>query len=168
MKRYLLISALNLICLSASADMVTDWNSLALDTIRAGKTPPPVAARNLAILHAAIFDACNGIGQNYQPYFVTDKPAGVASKEAAIAAAAREVLDRLFPAQQTKFEAAYNSHLAEIPDGRSKSAGISWGESVAAAILQWREHDGSDEVVDYTPGSGPGVWIPTPPGFLPA
>jgi membrane-associated phospholipid phosphatase len=168
MKRKLLIPALSLICISAGADSVTDWNSIALDAIRVNKTPPPVAARNLAILHTAIFDACNGIGQNYQPYFVTDKPAGVASKEAAITAAAREVLDSLFPTQQTNFEAAYRNRLAEIPGGRSKSAGISWGESVAAAILQWRAHDGSDETVGYTPGSGPGVWIPTPPGFLPA
>jgi hypothetical protein len=131
MKRYLLISALNLICLSASADLVTDWNSIALDAIRAGKTPPPVAARNLAILHAAIFDACNGISRNYQPYFVTGKPAGVASKEAAITAAAREVLDSLFPAQRTNFEAACRNRLAELPGGRSKRAGISWGERVA-------------------------------------
>ena len=168
MKRHLLILTLNALCLAARADLVTDWNSLALGAIRADKTPPPLAARNLAILHVAIFDACNGIGQNCQPYFVTNKVAGVASKTAAIAAAAHEVLTSLFPAQQTSFNAAYSNSLAQISDGQSKSAGVSWGESVAATILKWRSSDGADAVVDYTPGSGPGAWIPTPPAFLPA
>jgi membrane-associated phospholipid phosphatase len=155
----------------ARADVVTDWNSAALDAIRVNKTPPPMAARNLAILHASIFDACNGIGQNFQPYFVADKPAGVASKETAIAAAAHQVLLNLFPAQQAGFDAAYNNSLAKISTkstDESKKTGIAWGEFVAAEILSWRSHDGSDAVVDYTPGSGPGVWIPTPPAFLPA
>jgi len=65
--------------------MITEWNSIALDAIKADKTPPPSAARCLAMMHVAMFDACNGIGRNYEPYFVTEKPAGVASKETAIA-----------------------------------------------------------------------------------
>ena len=42
-------------------DVVTDWNDAALDAIRAGRTAPPIASRSLAILHAAIYDAVNGI-----------------------------------------------------------------------------------------------------------
>jgi membrane-associated phospholipid phosphatase len=164
----LTVFAFDIFCVSLQADPVTDWNSVALDAIRNNRTPPPMAARNLAILHVSIYDACNGIGQNCQPYFVAGKPAGVASKEAAIAAAAHEVLVNLYPAQQTNFDAAYGSELATIPDGESKNVGIAWGESVADSILAWRRHDGSDAVVDYTPGSGPGVWMPTPPAFLPA
>src|SRR5262245_22501123 len=38
------------------ADVVTDWNAAALDAIRVEVTPPPQASRNLAILHASIFD----------------------------------------------------------------------------------------------------------------
>src|SRR5262245_27261451 len=74
-------------CAAVNADVVIDWNSIALDAIKANRTSPPEAARYLAILHVAIFDACNGIGQNYEAYFVAGKPPGVASKEAAIAAA---------------------------------------------------------------------------------
>src|SRR5213079_2771300 len=32
----------------------------------------------------------------------------------------------------------------------------------------FRANDGRDAIVPYVPGSGPGVWIPTPPGFLAA
>src|SRR5258705_10015018 len=106
MKRHLLILTLNALCLAARADLVTDWNSLALGAIRANRTPPPLAARNLAILHVAIFDACNGIGQNCAPYFVTDKPAGIAAKEAAITAAAGRILVTLFPAQHAALDTA--------------------------------------------------------------
>jgi len=153
---------------SIKADVVTDWNSNALEAIRADRTPPPVAARNLAILHVAIFDACNSIGQNCEPYFISNKVAGVASKSAAISAAAHAALINLFPTQQAAFDVAYSNSLAQIPDGQAKSTGLLWGESVAATILQWRSNDGADAVVDYTPGSGPGVWVPTPPAFLPA
>src|SRR5260221_13098156 len=100
-----------------------------------------MAARYLAILHVAIFDACNGIGQNCEPYFVKTKPAGVASKEAAITAAARRVLVNLFPAQQAAFETAATAELAALDDGPAKSTGGTWGEQGAAAILQCPAND---------------------------
>ena len=40
--------------------------------------------------------------------------------------------------------------------------------TVASGILALRSADGSNAIVSYTPGIGPGVWQPTPPGFLPA
>ncbi len=154
--------------LATQADMVTEWNTVALNAIKTDRTSPPKASRVLAILHVSIYDACNGISQNCQPYYVTDKPAGVASKEAAIAAAARTVLVKLYPAQQATFDSAFASDLEGIADGPRKNVGISWGESVADAILQERSGDGSDMAVEYAPGSGAGVWVPTPPAFAPA
>ena len=41
------------------------------------------------------------------------------------------------------------------------------GGTVATDILAARAHDGSDAVGAPPGGSGPGVWIPTPPAFLP-
>ena len=69
--RVLLLTAL---CLSlpnefACADVVTDWNALALQAIQATNTPPPAAARVLAMTQLAIFDAVNAVDQTYQPYF---------------------------------------------------------------------------------------------------
>jgi membrane-associated phospholipid phosphatase len=163
-----LLPALGATCLVVRADMVTDWNWAALNAIKTERTTPPEASRALAILHVSIFDACNGISQNNQPYYVTNKPAGVASKEAAIAAAAHTVLVRLFPAQQDAFDMAYAESLGGVTDGPAASVGISWGEFVANAILQLRSEDGSDIAVEYTPGSGPGIWVPTPPALAPA
>jgi PAP2 superfamily len=151
----------------AHADVVTDWNSAALDAIRAGRTAPPIASRSLAILHVSIYDAVNGIARAHEPYLVQSAVAASASRQAAASAAAHEALVNLFPAAAASFDALHAAILAAIPDGLHKIAGIVWGEFVAGQILASRANDGSDAVVPPPGGSGPGVWIPTPPAFLP-
>src|SRR4029450_10105578 len=49
------------------ADVITDWNTAALNTIRASSTSPPIASRSLAILHISIYDAANGIARTNEP-----------------------------------------------------------------------------------------------------
>jgi len=164
------ISAINLafgVGSPATADVVTNWNNAALDAIRAGNTAPPIASRSLAILHVSIYDAVNGITRTHEEYLV---PSGVprsASEEAAASAAAHKALVNLFPANVSSFDTLYAAILATIPNSPHKTAGILWGEFVATQILAARANDGSDAIVQPPGGSGPGVWIPTPPGFLP-
>ena len=151
----------------ANADVVTDWNNAALDAIRAGHTAPPIASRSLAILHVSIYDAVNGIARTHEPYLVPSGVPASASREAAASAAAHEALVNLFPASESDFDALYAAILAGIPDSPHKTAGIVWGEFVANQILAARSNDGSNAIVPPPGGSGPGVWVPTPPGFLP-
>ena len=49
-----------------------------------------------------------------------------------------------------------------------RANGIAVGQQAAAAILVARAHDGRDGTVTYLPGSGPGVYVPTPSAFLAA
>jgi hypothetical protein len=149
------------------ADVVTDWNNAALDAIRAGNTAPPIASRSLAILHASIYDAVNGITRVYEPYLVQSAVSGSASREAAASAAAHDTLVSLFPAGASNFDALHVAILATIPNGPHKTAGIVWGQFVASQILAARANDGHDAVVPPPGGSGPGVWVPTPPAFAP-
>src|SRR5437899_1160412 len=151
----------------AHADVVTDWNTAALDAIRAGHTAPPIASRSLAILHVSIYDAVNGIARTHEPYLVPSAVPASASREAAASAAAHEALVSLLPAAASNFDALHAAILAGIPDGPQKVAGIVWGEFVASQILGARANDGSDAIVPPPGGSGPGVWVPTPPAFLP-
>jgi membrane-associated phospholipid phosphatase len=58
--------------------------------------------------------------------------------------------------------------LQGIQDGDAKTWGIDVGRAAAQVLLAVRAHDGSDRVVDYTPGTDPGDWQPTPPAYLPA
>jgi hypothetical protein len=146
---------------------VTDWNNDALGAIRDGNTAPPIASRSLAILHVSIYDAVNGIARTHEPYLVQSAVSASASREAAASAAAHEALVNLFPASISSFDALHAAILAGIPDGPQKTAGIVWGEFVANQILAERANDGSDAIVPPPGGSGPGVWVPTPPAFLP-
>src|SRR5213596_1042940 len=164
------IGAINLassIGIPANGDVVTDWNTAALNAIRADSTAPPIASRSLAVLHVSIYDAVNGIARTHEPYLVQSAVSASASREAAASAAAHDTLINLFPASASSFDALHAAILAAIPDGPQKTAGIVWGEFVANQILAARANDGSDAIVPPPGGSGPGVWVPTPPAFLP-
>jgi hypothetical protein len=60
-------AALLLLSGSLAADVVVDWNAIAVDA------PPPAVvgpahARILGYVHAAIYDAVNGIDRRHAPY----------------------------------------------------------------------------------------------------
>lgn len=148
-----------------SADIVLQWNNVLLDAIRAEQTAPPPASRNLAVMHVAIFDAVNSIDREFTPYLVKKVGPKGASVEAAAAEAAHDTLVALYPDRKATFDAALQDSLAAIPDGPAERKGIAVGRSVAQKVLQARRHDGANAVVPYTPGTDPGDWQPTPPGF---
>jgi len=155
---------------TAEADIVTDWNTAVLNSIRAGRTPPPMASRNMAILHASIFDAVNGVSPGAHHYLV--KPlhksdAANTSAEAAATAAAHKVMLALYPTNAATYNTLHSSLLAGIPDGPAKLNGITWGMQVAEAMLAERANDGSTNVVPAPTSANPGDWLPTPPAFAP-
>ncbi|PYU38169.1 MAG: hypothetical protein DMG54_30950 [Acidobacteria bacterium] len=161
-----LVIPANIVC----ADEVLDWNAHAAKAIvTVGGQVPPRALIRLAMVHLAIYDAVNAIeGAPFEGYAsvpAVDRPA---SEEAATAAAAHDVLVALFPAQVADLDAKYAASLAALPDGSAKANGIVVGQQAASAILSKRAEDGRDASVIYTPGSGPGIWVPTPPAFLAA
>jgi hypothetical protein len=146
------------------ADVVSDWNQIALATQAAvpGAIRTPPAARALAMMHLAIFDSVNAIDRRYAPYAVEALADAGASPEAASAAAAHAVLVSLYPSRQADLDLAYSNSLAAIADGSAKTEGISVGESVAAAIVALRSSDGSAVNLPYTLPPGPGVYQPDP------
>ncbi|MEG4068729.1 phosphatase PAP2 family protein [Microcoleus sp. Pol11C2] len=151
-----------------SGNPVIEWNGVMLNAVRTASTAPPLASRNMAMVHAAIYDAVNSISKKYTPYLVEiDPPAGT-SAEAATAAAAHRVLVTLYPAQAATFNEAYASSLAKITDGKAKQDGIALGQQVADQIISSRSTDGITKVVQYTPKTDLGSWVPTPPALAAA
>src|SRR5262249_8778468 len=125
--------------------------------------------RIYAMVHAAVHDALNAIERRYHPYVLDVQVDSDASPDAAVATAAHDVLVHELPVSQHAFlDTQYANSLSGIPDGPAKAAGIAVGQAAAVAIIALRTSDGADAPMPYTPGSGPGVWIPTPPAFLPA
>src|SRR5262249_40705283 len=146
------------------ADVFDDWNAYAEQAIIiTGAQNPAVASFSFAIVHGAVYDAVNAIDRSYTPFVSQPEAPGGASIDAAVAAAAHDVLVGLFPAQAADLDAKYSHSLARIPNGSSKNDGIAVGQAAAAAMLAARADDGRfvDRPEYYTPLlAGPGVWVP--------
>jgi hypothetical protein len=146
---------------AASADVIADWNEIALKTIVAVGQRPPDQSRSMAMVHLAMFNAVNAIDRRYAPYRFDARAPAATSGDAAAAAAARGVLVKLVPAQQAAVDKALATSLANVPEGAGKSAGIAIGERAAEAILAERAGDGTDAPNTYRPYTSPGVYVPT-------
>ena len=145
---------------------VTHWNAVATDALKPAQGTNPMAhSRILAILHASIHDAVNAIDRRFEAYTPGIAAAPGASVDAAVAAAARDVLAVHVPEQSALVEAEYARSLARIPNGAAKSTGISVGQASAAANMLRREGDGAaaGALPVYVPRSGPGEYQFTPP-----
>src|SRR4051812_20214978 len=97
-----------------SSDPVLRWNSIVLDAIRTSKTAPPYAARNMAIVHTAIYNVVARIFPENGPYLGRAMPARNASAPAAVAQAAHDTLSALYPSLKSEFDSALDSSLAKI------------------------------------------------------
>lgn len=146
-------------------DRVLLWNEHALEAIRRDRTAPPVAARNLAILHTAVADAVNVIYQEYQPYRVKLRAVKDIDPHATVCVTAHRVLVKLHPRQRDRLDRLLERDLATLPAGEAKSRAISLGRHVADRLLAWRQDDLLPRATSYRPSSEVGLWRRTPPGF---
>jgi hypothetical protein len=151
-------------------NVVTEWNTIASTTIVAnGGKPSHASGVFFAYASIAVYDGVNSIHRQFQPVYYTGSAPDGASDEAAAVAAAHRILVKYFPAQQRALDAKFNDALAKIPaTSAAKTAGTAVGEAAADALIVARANDGLEANVPYTPGTGRGVWQPTPPKFLPA
>jgi hypothetical protein len=156
------------VCLSlttAKADVVTDWNVIALD-VSESSLPQPTN-RALAITHAAMFDAINAVTRSHTPYLIQPKTPAETSQDAAASVTAYAVLAWLYPNQKSALDTARKISLGKLSDSQAKNDGIALGQQVADKYIAVRSTDGAERKVDYTPVSGVGKWRPTPPANQP-
>src|SRR5262249_27103025 len=131
-------------------------------------TPPPMAARQIAMVNAAMFDAVNGIMGGYDPYaFFASGPAH-GYPTAAAASAARTVINELYPSETVHTDSIYDAVIDTMPAVKHRKQGILFGMLVGDNIVGERDSDGWDAIVPYTPSGLVGSWQPTPPSFAPA
>jgi hypothetical protein len=147
-----------------AGDMVTHWNEVMMGMMRQ-RTPaigPTVAARDMAVMDIAVFDAVNGIDGSYRSYLVKGNGPKGASEEAAAAQAAYRTLYWMFPSQQNALLADLADSLSSLGNSYRVWQGVTWGEYVANRVIAARTGDGSDSNVQYLPGTAPGQWQPDP------
>src|SRR6201997_641048 len=150
-----------------TVSQVVQWNRTLLVIVRTPGAQPATIhpTRSFAIMHAAIYDAVNAIDGTHKPYLVRLSASHFASQEAAAAAAAHEVLVKLYPSFQPTLDAQLQQALAQLPNG-GKADGISIGNTVADRILALRSNDGSDAAPPPCVfGNAPGDYQSTPPNF---
>jgi hypothetical protein len=121
------------------------------------------------IAQLAMFDAVNAVLDGpYHPFVSKPWSRRGASPEAAAIQAAYIVALNEFPTKKATIDSAYDASIALLtasPD--SIAEGIRVGDTAAHAVLAARvgDHRDDPDLAGYTPGSGPGVWTPTPPAF---
>jgi hypothetical protein len=147
----------------AKADVVLDWNVIAVNTAVADGQNPFAQARYAAIVQLAVFESVNAITGEYHPYLGTIVAPPDASPEAAAIQAAYRVLRTYFSDRASTLDADRANSLASIPDGRAKTDGIATGEAAALAMIALRANDGSSPAQFKIPGPPvPGEWQATP------
>jgi hypothetical protein len=148
-----------------AANPIVDWNKIALTTA----LTTPGTQIYLTYVNLAMYDAVNAIDGRYRQYGPEFHGPRNASVEAAAISAAYQTLLYYFPAQSVTLQSQYDSAIAAIPDGPTKASGIAIGQIAAARIVALRTGDGRNANVPYTYPTSPvpGVWIPTPPAFVP-
>ncbi len=142
------------------ADMIADWNENAVNagnTARVGNFP---TARNIAMVHLAMFEALNSIEPRYTPYRARLSADPDASREAAAASAAHAVLVRVYPEQAPELDKALQASLSTVTDGSPKTQGVQIGQQAGAAILAERSNDGLDAPNTYRPFTVAGKYVP--------
>lgn len=139
---------------SARADVVADWNKIALHTVVSSEQRPAHAALEMAMVHVAMFETMNFIEGGYAPRFVVKpyRPVRVSS-EAAAAAAAHYVLAQLHPEQKPALDAALLHSAAAIPDAQEKSSALITGRALGANIYAIWASDLSSASKDVSGGA---------------
>ena len=146
--------------ITADDNVVLQWNAVALQAIRDTAPAPPVAARALAITHTAMFDAWAAYDRKAVGTRLGGslrRPAAertTANKSQAVSFGAYRALVDLFPSRAVDF-GALMATLGYDPANSSTDvstpAGI--GNTTAAAVLEYRHADGSNQLGDLAPGA---------------
>jgi hypothetical protein len=166
-KKLLFMAPLVVASVLNAGNVVSDWNSIASTTIvtNGGKIPAASFVW-FAYSSLAMYDAVNAITGEYEPFYYRIAGPSSASADAAAIAAAHRVLVYYFATQQAGLDTQFNTSMAALRDSPDAvTAGTAVGEAAAMALINSRTGDGLEANITYTPGSGPGAWIPTPPGF---
>src|SRR3954447_20539498 len=127
------------------ANPVVDWNRflLGIQATPGDQSSTIHPTYDLAVMHAAIYDAVVSIDRSAQPYLTHVHGPRRASLDAATDAAARGTLDALYPALVPAIDTEYDAQLAEVPASQHKTQGVAVGEAVADELLRARTDDGS-------------------------
>lgn len=132
-------------------NLVADWNEAFTVCITKDSPPPALAARNLAMLHLAIYQA---------DQTASKVKLSLEERELAISSAAYAVSSYCFPSYRSILHQKMSQHLSQLKggDGSQSSQAIKIGKDAASSILNNRKNDGASTSTHYIPANKPGSW----------
>jgi hypothetical protein len=161
---------------AADDNVVIQWNETMLQAIRNTRFAPMFAARALAVVHTAMFDAwaaydATAVGTQFGATLRrAEDERTEANKTAAVSFAAYRALVDLFPSQAALFTArmmALGYDPAEASLDVSTPQGL--GNQCARSVIATRHGDGANQLGGYADttgyipkGSDPNRWQPLP------
>src|SRR5713101_6214163 len=167
-----------------TAEVASVWFDQLYDVVKTEAISPPVASRIYGVTAVALYEAIvpgsrenqSLVGQLNGLSSVPQSPPNRKHWPTVANAALATVVRGLFPtasqsslhainALEHAFAATFQSSVPTPIYDRS----VMLGQAVAEAVLAWAATDGFATLNNcpYTPPVGPGLWVPTPPGFAP-
>jgi membrane-associated phospholipid phosphatase len=152
---------------ASSGKTIVDWNQELLSILKTPGAQPATVhpTRNLAILHAAMYDAVASITHRDRPYLFEIDASRTARPDAAADQAAHDTLVALYPSMRSTLDHKLADTLASVPSGPDTQAGIRVGHLAATLMLAARADDGSAATAPpfSLPAAAPGAYQLTPP-----
>jgi hypothetical protein len=146
--------------LSTTGNVVLQWSNMCLQAIRDTKPGPPMVARAIGIVHTCIYDAWaafDSVAVGTRLGGSLRRPAAehiLDNKQQAISYAAYRALVDLFPTEVPLFDfmmAKLGYDPADSSTDTTTPTGI--GNMAAQVVIEFRHHDGSNQLGDLHPGA---------------
>src|SRR5829696_4716196 len=159
------------------------WNAITAEEMIERGIPTPIAARHMALLHAAVHDAVvsafhhkaayqrarpNVVDMEINTSLPTPSSPSYPSEHAAVAGAASEVLAYVFPDKAQKFramseEAGRSRSIAGVAFPSDIAAGLALGHAIGAEAVKRGKTDGFDAQWTGSVPTTAGSWTGTNP-----
>jgi membrane-associated phospholipid phosphatase len=159
------------------------WNAITAEEMIERGIPTPIAARHMALLHAAVHDAVvsafhhkaayqrarpNVVDKEINTSLPTPSSPSYPSEHAAVAGVASEVLAYLFPDKAQKFramseEAGRSRSIAGVAFPSDIAAGLALGHAIGAEAVKRGKTDGFDAKWTSSVPTTAGSWTGTNP-----
>ncbi|HSF88775.1 MAG TPA: vanadium-dependent haloperoxidase [Saprospiraceae bacterium] len=168
-----------------NADLITDWIDLHLQVVKRTTGVSHIAySRHFAYTGVALYESLVHGDSHYKSIAdqlngtidLPDAPQGKplfwpASANAAVA----QMLRSFYPSNQMNLQridsledAYYAKYSVEVKNETELQKAVTYGQQIAAAVIEWSSQDGADgAAIPYTL-LGEGYWEPTPNAFAPA
>lgn len=156
----------------SSEERFLEWNHQFMKMIQLANYSPGLAARNLAVVHGAVYEVINSKDEKFEGFLPELPPEPDEwDVDRAMIEAFWQTSSALFVPYRAQVDRLRENQLAQLDEDTAAVEGNSqeYGRAVAVAFIKACEDDGSTSTVTYVPArdTETGKWRRTPPRYRP-